>query len=337
MMKSLFTLFLACMAFALSGQVSGNYMYNTSERWNDVGHQLQLAQPNGIAVSNLNQHQLILEINGLYNARASSYLAIFHVTQVGPDARTTDSLMNKRIDGVRKAALNAGLSEADFYVDMLSLVPLYEVEVTTRLFSKTYNEVPAGFEMQKNIHIRFTDAQVLDGLITAAAIEEIYDLVKVEYFVDDLAGIYAELRKQSLSVLDERIALFDSLGVAVRDQWTLAGETKSLHEPQAAYARYTSFTNTSVEAAKKKGHITQMKKPQTMYYSPLGYNGFDLVANPEILEPVIQFTYKLTVQLELKRPEPLPIPEPEVRVENRHKYFLLNPKGDEIKTFELHE
>ncbi len=52
-----------------------------------------------------------------------------------------------------------GVKEKDVFTDMLSFVPVYEIETTRKLFSKTYQEVPAGFEIQKNIHIRFTDAR----------------------------------------------------------------------------------------------------------------------------------------------------------------------------------
>jgi hypothetical protein len=79
------------------------------------------------------------------------------------------------------------VKEKDVFTDMLSFVPVYEIETTRKLFSKTYQEVPAGFEIQKNIHIKFTDARILDQLVTAAAKEEIYDLVKVDFFVGSKA------------------------------------------------------------------------------------------------------------------------------------------------------
>ncbi|MBK8581165.1 MAG: hypothetical protein IPL86_04800 [Flavobacteriales bacterium] len=52
---------------------------------------------------------------------------------------------------------------------MLSFVPVYEIETTRKFFGKTYQEVPAGFESQKNIHIKFTDARMLDQIVSAAA------------------------------------------------------------------------------------------------------------------------------------------------------------------------
>jgi len=45
------------------------------------------------------------------------------------------------------------------------------------LFSKTYTEVPKGFEMQKNLHIKFNDENLLDDIMTFAANNEIYDFI----------------------------------------------------------------------------------------------------------------------------------------------------------------
>ncbi len=80
----------------------------------------------------------------------------------------------------------AGHPDGDIYVDMVNFFPKYEYDVSKKLFSKkTYTEIPKGFELQKNIHIRYTAPALLDRIVTAAARQEIYDIVKVDYFVKD--------------------------------------------------------------------------------------------------------------------------------------------------------
>ena len=330
-MKHLFALIFLALSLLGSSQISGNYMFNHSNRWNNVAAQLQAAPQ-----QHFDQHHMEVSTQVLFNARATCYLAIFHVTQVGPSARAVDSLMQARINGFKAEILQSGVADDDVYVDMLNLVPVFEVEKTGRVFSKKYNEVPAGFEMQKNIHVRFTDAEVLDRLVTAAAFEEIYDLVKVEYFIDNLAEIYAEMRTQASTLLQERLNQFDALGIAVEGQWRLAKDHKAMYQPQDRYSSYKAFTNTSLEASVRKGEVTQMKRPSTHYYDKLSYANFDLISNPEILEPVVQLTYRLDLQIELKRPDPDPVPEPQIRIETQTRYLLLDPTGD-IKPLELYD
>jgi hypothetical protein len=63
---------------------------------------------------------------------------------------------------------------------MIALVPIFEKERKTS--GKNYTQVPKGFEMQKNLHVRYKNAAQLDALFTVAAQCEIYYLIKVENF-----------------------------------------------------------------------------------------------------------------------------------------------------------
>ena len=66
---------------------------------------------------------------------------------------------------------------------MISFVPVYQYETEKKVFNrKTYNEVPAGFELKKNIHIKFSDPEQLNEFISILSNYEIYDLVRVDYF-----------------------------------------------------------------------------------------------------------------------------------------------------------
>ena len=87
-MKHLFALFVIALPALGPAQVSGNYMFNNSNRWNNVAALIQ-ATPQ----QHFDQHHMQVSTKALFNAKATSYLAIFHVTQVGPTARGVDSLM----------------------------------------------------------------------------------------------------------------------------------------------------------------------------------------------------------------------------------------------------
>jgi uncharacterized protein YggE len=187
-------------------QAMGNLMYETNSR---IFFQ-QAEQP---VKASIQGNMLILEVNAMMNMKADSYLAIFHITQLGQSAEEADSLMNARIDGFTQRVKEHGVKEKDVFPDMLSFVPVYEIETTRKLFSKTYQEVPAGFEIQKNIHVRFTDASILDRLVTAAAKEEIYDLVKVDFFVVDQSACYDTLRMFATKLLQQKLDNFAKLGL----------------------------------------------------------------------------------------------------------------------------
>lgn len=270
-------------------------------------------------------NEILLEVNAMFNENADSYLAIFHLDQVGANAREADSLMNQRINNFRKDVSKIGISEDDFIIDMLSMLPVYEVEVTKKLFSKSYTEIPAGFEIQKNIHVRFKNPQVLDKIITSAAINEIYDLVKVDYYVKNVEAIYDSLRAQATRLVLKREAQLKALGINVEGQWRIAGDKIGVYFPLDRYTTYQSNSSISIDAAKKKGTVTQIKRPNTLFYNKIPYTGYDIINNPEIVEPAVQYTYNLQVKFTMERkPEKV---EPVKEIKTEYRYMIITPDG----------
>jgi uncharacterized protein YggE len=273
-------------------QAMGNLMYETNSR---IFFQ-QAEQP---VKATIQGNMLVLEVNAMMNMKADSYLAIFHVTQLGQSAEEADSLMNERINGVLRRVMEHGIKEKDVFTDMLSFIPVYELEATRKLFSKTYQEVPAGFEIQKNIHIRFTDARVLDKLVTAAAKEEIYDLVKVDFFVAQQSACYDTLRMFATKLLQQKLANFEKLGLKVEESHRLAAEKNGAYFPLDRYTTYQSRTQSSLNSRRKGQLVNDIRKSNTHFYNKVPYGNFDIVLHAEITEPPVQYTYNLTMQCQL--------------------------------------
>lgn len=273
---------------------------------------------------------LTLEVNAMMNMKADSYLAIFHVTQLGQTAEEADSLMNLRVESMTRAVKKHGVKEADVFTDMLSFVPVYELEVTRKLFSKTYQEVPAGFEIQKNIHIRFTDARTLDKLVTAAAKEEIYDLVKVDFFVEDQSACYDTLRMFATKLLQQKLANFEKLGLEVEESHRTGAEKNGAYFPLDRYTNYQSRVQTSLNARRKGQLVNDIRKSQTLFYNKVPYGNFDIVLHAEITEPPVQYTYNLVVQCQL----PEAFADKKKEVKEIIKHIWITDKG-EAKTLQL--
>ena len=209
----------------------------------------------------------------------------------------------------------------DVFSDMLSFVPVYELEEQRKLFSRTYLEVPAGFEIQKNIHIRFTDARILDKLVTAAAKEEIYDLVKVDYFVHHQSEAYDTLRLFATRLLQKKLDNFGKLGLKVEASHRNAAEKNGAYFPLDRYTAYQSRTSASLNSRRKGQVIRDMRKPASMFYNKAPYGQFDIVLHADITEPPVQYTYNMTLVCQL----PDGVKEKEVK--EVIKYIWLDDKG----------
>ena len=140
---------------------------------------------------------VFIDVKALQNVEATTYTAIFNISQIGPTADSTNLLINQRIDKIRSALKSIGITDDDFAVDVISFVPNYEIEVQKKLFSKTYTEVPNGFELQQNLHIQFTKTNQFETILTACAKSEIYNLVKVDYYIDNIAEVYKNLQNKT--------------------------------------------------------------------------------------------------------------------------------------------
>ncbi|MBK9273820.1 MAG: SIMPL domain-containing protein [Flavobacteriales bacterium] len=305
------------LALPVHPQAMGNLMYESNSR---IFFQ-QAEQP---VKATIQGNMLVLEVNAMMNATADSYLAIFHVTQLGQTAEEADSLMNARVNGVMRRVKQVGVKESDVFTDMLSFVPVYELETTRKLFSRTYQEVPVGFEIQKNIHIRFTDARVLDKLVTAAAKEEIYDLVKVDFFVEKQSACYDTLRMFATKLLQQKLDNFDKLGLKIKESHRTGAEKNGAYFPLDRYTTYQTRTQSSLNSRRKGQVVNDIRRPQTLFYNKVPYGHFDIVLHAEITEPPVQYTYNLTLTCQL--PEAFADNKKEVKEIIKHVW--INDKGD---------
>ena len=296
-------------------QVSGNLLYDANTR---IFFQ-QAEQPVRATVQG---NVLLLEVNAMMNAQANSYLAIFHVSQVGQTADEVDSLINARIDGFTSRMKKESLKVDDVFVDMLSFVPVFEYETIRKGWSKYYQEIPAGFEIQKNIHVRFSDARVLDRIVTAAAKMEIYDLVKVDYIVKDQGACYDTLRTVALRALEKKLAAFTKLGLKIEESHRTAGEQSNAHFPLERYTTYQAHSSMSLNSKRKGQQVNDIRKPSTLFYNKVPYSRFDIVLHPEFTEPPVQYTYNLTLSCQL--PEGFQKKD----VKQLVKYIWITDKGD---------
>lgn len=268
---------------------------------------------------------VFIDVKALQNVEATTYTAIFNISQIGPTADSTNLLINQRIDKIKNELKSIGITDDDFAIDVISFVPNYEIEVQKKLFSKTYTEVPNGFELQQNLHIQFTKTNQFETILTACAKSEIYNLVKVDYYIENIAEVYKNLQTKLLKLIEEKKAYYKILGFDLADYNVAIADDQYCYFPKDFYQSYQAFNSVSFEAIKKKKGVTAVKKQTSYYYQPLSYENYDVVVNPSILEPVVQIGINIRLQYSPKPKEAKA--EPVVKTEIKHKYYVVSPNG----------
>jgi uncharacterized protein YggE len=313
---ALLILFVACQP-KIVAQVMGNAPQNTPRSaGNSIYSDGKLYRPVDPFQSNnsisLNDSTITVSVKGLANVLPDTYVATFNMVQTAATAEMTDQLMRDRLDKFKAKLLEAGTGATDISTDMISFVPKYDIETENRLFSKTYNEIPAGFEMQKNLSVRYKKSSRLDELVTIAAQSEIYDLVKVDCFVSQMDSFKDSLREKCILEVKNRVKSYEGLNLELDTLKKVVGEDFHITLPDTRYSGYQAFARTSLKPG-KKGTLNEAEKPVSQYYRPINYADFDVVMNPVVLEPVIQVSYEINVNYQLM---------------SAGKYYIITPAGE---------
>lgn len=309
-MKKLFSFFLTVLFSPfLLGQVSGNVNYQNQYQAS-TAIDINFPSHDGIAVS----------IKGLANVKADSYIAIFSTIQTGKTTKEVNELIDQRITkSLTEIKLKKGV---ETFVDMISFVPVYEYEVEKKVFNrKTYNEVPAGFELKKNIHIKFSDPNQLNDFISILSNYEIYDLVRVDYFSNTLETIKKEMTAKARLLIQEKIKNYEVLlGETFTNAEKRIADDFVVNLPVEMYKSYEAYNSSSLNL-KKSANVNQTTKTTTLYYQPVFNKEFDFIINPAVLEPVIQVQYEVKIFINREK-------EKKQIAKTDREYILVTPNGD---------
>lgn len=281
--------------------------------------------------------QFHFNMKTLYNVTPTSYMAVFHLFQIDKTVQAANGKIQARTDSVKADLEALGFDPADIYLDIISFLPIYELEKEHKVFSKqNYMEVPAGFEIKKNLHVRYTDKNMLDVIVASCARHEIFDFVKVEVFVDDLDKVKQDLRAKTIQLLKNNVDFQTTLGVELNNVEIRTSESFQVIEPDDMYLGYESESTIDMSMLRRRDEVKKYRKNTTIFYEPLSYTDFDLVVNPKIMEPVVQVVLNVKATYR-KKPEVKPVvPEPKVikEVELKKEVFIIDQNG-QLKRIDL--
>ena len=301
------------MPFYSIGQAAGNWYYNQSKSGksidyagsinnaNEAYNYRQVQQQAYYPVYSSNDTSFTVEAKVMMNVKADEYVIIFATSQVGETIENCHDVINKRLDNFINSVLPLGVKKEDVFIDFISQFPIFEVEVEKKLFSKTYNEIPKGFEVRKNIHLRYKDSKIIEQMLIKASQNEIYDIVKVDYVINNSQAVYDSLRATCVKIINEKEKEYKKLGIKYDSKYQTVKDDISSIYPLDRYSTFTEFVKYTGDVTKPGSKSLSHSNVPALYYDKQAYTGYDLVINPAVIEPVVQFTCNLTVKYVLKK------------------------------------
>lgn len=243
----------------------------------------------------MNQAQFI-EASVLINLQPDAFVAVFGYVQEGSDPAAGNALVNAKFADFIKAIEALGVKRSDVYIDYISQNRVFDYSES----GNTITEKLAGFETKKNIAVRYTNQDLLEKLLSAAGKSSIFDLIEVDYVVNDLAGARAKLFQEAVKAIKRKeTAYTESFGIRITP-YALASEKYDAFFPSEQYRGYQAYeAGTTYNSYNKT--VIRPRKVTTFYYEPLSAASFDSVINPIGVEPVVQLTVYLKMQYDLPR------------------------------------
>lgn len=307
----------ATTSMSVLGQNSGNYNANRSS-----GSSYRNQNVETIPTSYNDENEMTITIKGIYNEKATYQRAVFSILQIGKTAEETNKLMDERINNTITRLKNLG-NEIDVVIDFISFIPSYDYEVQKKIFNpRTYNEKPSGFELKKNLIVKYKNTNDLNKIISICSQEEIYDLAKVDYITTNMDEIRNTLHDKVLLEYKRLLAEYSFImNVDLSKKKKKIIDASNTIYPMESYKSYTAYSQAAINFS-PSSLVNNIKKNNTQFYDGAMLKTHSFVINPEITEPAIQLFYDLTIKIKLNEDH---LPKNTIQVNN--KYYIITPTG----------
>jgi uncharacterized protein YggE len=242
---------------------------------------------------------MFVDASVLMNVRADEFVATFGVAEEAETVELCQARMDATIAALTEAFKPLGVGPGDLFVDFTAQTKVYGYKVEGNLA----REHLAGFELKKTVAVRYRDKALIDRLVVAASRAKVYDLIKVDYVVTDLAPIQERLAEAAAAVVKAKAARHERLlGIKLRAVPQVYAERSSAYFPTEMYDSYTAGESEAVSGGPDRSRTTvqSLRKSRTFYFNPLSADGFDRVIDPVVLEPVVQFTLYLKLKYKIE-------------------------------------
>lgn len=270
------------------GNAVGNSPYSGDKR-NQINRDglMEHPSPNGV--------DFYIDANLLLNTQADELVAIFGVSQEGNSASECIQKIDSRISEFINNLKGLGIEPKDIFVDFVTQNKVYDYAIS----GTVAKEKSIGFEAKKNVSIHFTNPSLLDKMASIASKSNIFDLIKVDYVLKDTSSVRKKLLEEASKVIKEKEIQYEKLfGIKLRTHLQLETEKYRVYFPSDMYSPYTPYETGKVGYEYK---VQEVHKSKSLYFHPLDIDGFDVVINPVVLEPVVQCTLYLRIKYEIDR------------------------------------
>jgi uncharacterized protein YggE len=243
---------------------------------------------------------MFVEASVLMNVKPDEFVAVFGLMQEGASVEECVQKMDASVKQFAEKLAALGITADDLFVDFVAQHKIYGFQ----LMGDVAREKLVGFELKKNVSIRYRDRTLLDKLVSAAAALQIFDLIKVDCLVRDTERVQEQLIEEAARIIKQKSNRYERLlGIKLQPPAQVFAERTGVYYPGEMYDFYTAAGSEVVDATfSRQRYATQTaRKSRTFFLNALDADGFDSVIDPGVIEPAVQFTIYLKLKYEVEQ------------------------------------
>lgn len=317
-MKTKILLFVVSISLFGKAQVGGNQVYGNNQKY----YQQEVYSNPGISKTQSSQNSINYKINVLNNVKADSYVITFGLNQEALTVKECNTKINGRIQKFKSALKKMAIQtddETNFYVDFVSQTKIYDYKVDREGVQVNAMQVDKGFEIKKNIIFKITDISKFDQLVEIASEYGIYNIVKVDYHINDIDAVYKKMLAEATKIFEQRREIAKKLGAKDIDKKPIIQVNFYHLQPKEQYKNYQAFESSNVDyysdyRSDKVFVKQEQRKNNTFYYDGQKSNYYDLILNKDTSLVGLQFVMEVNFTVE--------------EDSNKKEYTIITPNGD---------
>jgi uncharacterized protein YggE len=277
-------------------QVSGGQVYGNQNSYSSNIKEFN----NQRYLMYLSDSSFLIQAKVLKNVTADYYIAVFGIDQSNTDVKTATEMINRRISNFLKNLQTLDIKEDDIYIDMINQNRIYDIRKKGNDFLEEYL---IGFETKRNVIVKYKKANLIEKMMVLAAKDSIFDLVKVDYVVENQDKIYDELFAEASKIIQKKKEMIIQLTNSKLLPYSqIYGESFETIYPTHRYKSYAAYSSSEYNLPYNSNYaVKNQRKTETFYYDKVSNSGYDKILNDNQLEPTVQFSFLLQVKYELSK------------------------------------
>lgn len=269
---------------------------------------------------NAEDYTISIAVKVLYNATPDGYHVTYTKSFISQTVAGVEQLMNAKTDSLIRAVRSIGIVQQDVVLDILALDPIFNLNIRDTIIDQ-----PIGYKITENVTFRINQLSNLRRLSKICLDHNIYDLVKVQAYLNNAKPILDSLAQKSVEILELKKQLSEDIGWTFDNGTTNFKESKQVFYPNERYLKsLVNNDNLYQHQLSQNSAVVYNRQLNTNNHYNYNHKHADFVFHANKNTPVIQFYYDLIYQYKKTDPavEELKKEEREERKKKKDIYIL---------------